>query len=47
MNPVISPGDRVSVEVRTNGYYRAYKKVWYFAGRLRGVSQLSSMGRGK
>ena len=38
MNPVISPGDRVSVEVRINGYYRGTQKGtalrWTAAGRI-------------
>lgn len=38
MNPVISPGDRVSVEIRTNGYYRGTQKGvvlrWTASGRI-------------
>lgn len=38
MNPVISPGDRVSVEIRVRGYYRGSQKGvvlrWTASGRI-------------
>lgn len=38
MNPVIAPGDRVSVEVRVRGYYRGTQKGtvlrWTASGRI-------------
>ncbi|QMW02282.1 hypothetical protein [Spirosoma foliorum] len=38
MNPVISPGDRVSVEVWANGFYRYSQKgtvlYWTKSGRI-------------
>ncbi|QDK80855.1 hypothetical protein EXU85_20470 [Spirosoma sp. KCTC 42546] len=38
MKPVISPGDRVSVEIRVQGYYRGTQKGtvlrWTESGRI-------------
>ena len=38
MNTVISPGDRVSIEIRVGGYYRGTQKgtvlYWTASGRL-------------
>lgn len=49
MNPVISPGDRVSVEIRIRGYYRRTMKGvvlrWTGSGRI--LNKLNGKGEVK